>query len=119
MAIEANGSSIDVTPQLVHIKGPSGEIKVGKGIKAGDELTADLAEQIATESKGQFRVENGFLVGPDGFKIKIGEKLKEPDIQALTKHVPDMVNGKTEVKATGGNGEPPAVPAEQPAAPPQ
>jgi hypothetical protein len=121
--LNAGGSYIHTDSNETVIHGPSGEIRVSSGVHSGDTLSPDLAQSIVDGSDGQFKIEDDgndkYLVGPDGFKRKIGDKLTAGDIAALQKAVPNLVKGGTSItgpsspgaggNAKSGNDKPPAA----------
>lgn len=110
--IDGPSGSIHITSEETSIKGPSGEIRINNGIKSGDTLSQGLADKIVSQGGGDFTIseegEGKYLMGPDGFKVKIGDKLKEDQIKLLSKYVPDVVKGGVDNKK-GDNKSPPPL----------
>lgn len=106
--LNSGGSYIHTGGNETVIHGPSGEIRVSNGIHEGDTLTDGLAQDIVDGGNGQFKIEDDgkdkYLVGPDGFKRKIGDKLNAGDVTALGKAVPKLVKGGTEIKGPSSPG---------------
>jgi hypothetical protein len=105
--LNSNGSYIRTSDTETVIHGPSGEIRVSKGIQSGQTLDDSLAQSIVDAGGGQFSIEddNGekYLLGPDGYRHKIGDPLNDDDIASLTKTVPDLVKGGTTMTGADGN----------------
>ena len=113
--IEGPSGEIHITSEQTKISGPSGEIVINKGLSADQPLTEPTARKIVASSGGLFYLQKEgddlYLIGPNGFRRKVGDNLTEEDICILNQHVPNIVQGGLSI--TGAGSEPAPIPGGQ------